>query len=83
MPLAQPVGRVPSPEKRRLFNTIAMLLALTLAVLVGLQYSRYALLPRDKTSVLWGMLTGVVLMGVFIGVRWERAAQRTESTNAR
>ena len=68
----------PPPEKRRLFSTITILLGLSAAILVALQYTGYALFPPDKTSTLWGILTGIVLMGLFVGTRWERAARRSD-----
>jgi hypothetical protein len=37
------------------------------AVLVALQYTDRALFQPDKTSMLWGMLTGLMLGGFLFG----------------
>lgn len=37
------------------------------AVVVLLQYTSYAILPTEKTSTLWGVLTGLVIGGFIFG----------------
>jgi hypothetical protein len=36
-------------------------------IIVALQYTSHALFPSEKTSMLWGMLTGLVLGGFLFG----------------
>ncbi|HEY4734485.1 MAG TPA: hypothetical protein VIH53_08040 [Gemmatimonadaceae bacterium] len=54
---------------RRPAHNSKFLLALIVvaAFVVGLQYTDRALLPADKTSMLWGMFTGLVLGGFLFG----------------
>jgi hypothetical protein len=37
------------------------------AIIVGVQYTPYAAFSSEKTSMLWGMLTGLVLGGLIFG----------------
>ena len=38
-----------------------------MAIVVAFQYTEYAVFPTDKTSMLWGMLTGLVIGGWIFG----------------
>ena len=61
-----PTGREPiqrTPQNSRYL----VALIIVGAIFVGLQYTRYALFPLDQTSMLWGMLTGLVLGGWIFG----------------
>ena len=44
---------------------IAIIIAM--AFVVAFQYTDYAVFPSDKTSTLWGMLTGLVIGGWIFG----------------
>jgi hypothetical protein len=36
-------------------------------IIIALQYTPYAMFSADKTSLLWGMLTGLVIGGLIFG----------------
>jgi Na+/melibiose symporter-like transporter len=57
------------PSTRRPARNSPFLIVLIVvgAVLVALQYTDRALFQPDKTSMLWGMLTGLVLGGFLFG----------------
>ena len=57
------------PSYRRPAHNSRFLMALIIigAIIVGLQYTSSALFPSDKTSMLWGMLTGLVIGGFIFG----------------
>jgi len=44
------------------------------AIIVGLQYTSSALFSSEKTSMLWGMLTGLVIGGFIFG--WLKLPRR-------
>jgi hypothetical protein len=54
---------------RRPARNSAFLIAiiLVMAIIVALQYTRYAIFSGEKTSLLWGMLTGLVIGGLIFG----------------
>ena len=66
-----------SQQAHQKFRTIVTLIVVVVAVVLALQYSSHPLLPARKTSSLWGVLTGVVLMTAFIEWRWSRALRRS------
>jgi hypothetical protein len=57
------------PPTRRPARNSVFLIALIIAgaIIVGVQYTPYAMFSADKTSTLWGMLTGLILGGVLFG----------------
>jgi hypothetical protein len=57
------------PSQRRPARNSRFLIVLIVAgaVIVALQYTDRALFLPDKTSLLWGMLTGLVLGGFLFG----------------
>jgi hypothetical protein len=61
-----PIDR-PSPRRPARNSPFLIALIVAGAVLVGLQYTDRALFQPDKTSMLWGMLTGLVLGGFLFG----------------
>jgi hypothetical protein len=54
---------------RRPARNSAFLIAIiiVMAIIVALQYTPYAIFPGEKTSLLWGMLTGLVIGGLIFG----------------
>jgi archaellum biogenesis protein FlaJ (TadC family) len=54
---------------RRPARNSAFLIAIiiAMAIIVALQYTPYAIFPGEKTSLLWGMLTGLVIGGLIFG----------------
>ncbi len=59
----------PYPKPRRPAKNSVFLVALIIAgaIIVGLQYTPYALFSTERTSTLWGMLTGLILGGFIFG----------------
>ena len=57
------------PSHRRPAHNSKFLIALIVvgAIVVALQYTSAALFPSEKTSMLWGMLTGLVIGGFIFG----------------
>jgi predicted tellurium resistance membrane protein TerC len=68
--------RPPSEGALRRFRRITALIALMVGVLLMLQYTAYAILPVRKTDTVWGILVGVVVMGLVISARWTAATRR-------
>ena len=68
----------PSPEKRRRFNLIVVVLALVACAALALQYTSYALFPASKTDTLWGLATGIILMSLLVTILWSRGARRAD-----
>lgn len=68
-PANQPSHRRPARNSRFLIALIVIG-----AVVVALQYTDRALFPAERTSMLWGMLTGLVLGGFIFG--WLRLPHR-------
>ena len=64
------------PSYRRPAQNSRYLIALIIigAIIVGLQYTSSALFSREKTSMLWGMLTGLVIGGFIFG--WLKLPRR-------
>jgi hypothetical protein len=54
-------------EKRGRSGTVVFVLMVIAGVIVALQYTPYALLAPEKTSMLWGMLVGLVIGGFVFG----------------
>ncbi|MGZ3333018.1 MAG: hypothetical protein ACXU9O_12460 [Gemmatimonadaceae bacterium] len=54
---------------RRPARNSAFLIAiiLVMAIIVALQYTPYAIFSGERTSLLWGMLTGLVIGGLIFG----------------
>ena len=57
------------PSYRRPAKNSKFLMALIIvgAIIVALQYTSAALFSTEQTSVLWGMLTGLVIGGFIFG----------------
>jgi hypothetical protein len=57
------------PTRRRPAYNSRFLIALIVigAIVVILQYTDRALFPAERTSMLWGMLTGLVIGGFLFG----------------
>ena len=57
------------PMTRRPARNSAFLIAiiLVMAIIVALQYTPWAIFSGEKTSLLWGMLTGLVIGGLIFG----------------
>jgi uncharacterized membrane protein len=57
-----------APTRRPPKNSV-FLIALIIAavIIVAVQYTPYAMFSADKTSTLWGMLTGLIIGGVLFG----------------
>jgi archaellum biogenesis protein FlaJ (TadC family) len=54
---------------RRPARNSAFLIAIiiAMAIIVALQYTPYAIFSGEKTSLLWGMFTGLVIGGLIFG----------------
>jgi hypothetical protein len=52
-------------------SVVIVVLVILAAVVVCLQYTSFALLPAEKTSMLWGLLTGLVVGGLIL--TWVRS----------
>ena len=58
----------PEPTKRPAKNSVFLIaLIVVAAIIIALQYTPYALFSVERTSMLWGMLTGLILGGVIFG----------------
>ena len=57
----------PSPRRPARNSRFLIALIVVAAVLVALQYTDRAVFQPDKTSMLWGMLTGLALGGFLFG----------------
>jgi hypothetical protein len=58
----------PGPTKRPAKNSVFLIaLIIAAAIIIGLQYTPYAMFSSERTSTLWGMLTGLILGGVIFG----------------
>ena len=88
-----------SPMTRRPARNSAFLIVISLvmAIIVALQYTPYAIFPGGKTSLLWGMLTGLIIGGLIFSQaltlyttpviyldsgRWGHSSPRPFSTQA-
>jgi archaellum biogenesis protein FlaJ (TadC family) len=47
--------------------TFLIAIIIAMAIIVGLQYTPYAMFSAEKTSLLWGMLTGLIIGGLIFG----------------
>jgi len=63
-PTQSPRNSFRRPAKNSKFLIVLIVAA---AIVVALQYTPRALFPADKTSMLWGILTGLVLGGFIFG----------------
>jgi archaellum biogenesis protein FlaJ (TadC family) len=61
-PPLPPMSRRPARN-----STFLIAIIIAMAIIVGLQYTPYAMFSADKTSLLWGMLTGLVIGGLIFG----------------
>jgi hypothetical protein len=61
-PTNQPTPRRPARNSKFLIALIVIA-----AILVASQYTRYAPFPSEQTSMLWGILTGLVVGGLIFG----------------
>lgn len=61
-PPLPPMTRKPARNSAFLIGII-----IVMAIIVALQYTPYARFSGDKTSLLWGMLTGLVIGGLIFG----------------
>lgn len=76
----QPPARLAEYQRaQRRFRRIIGVLATLALIAALLQYSPYALLAERRTETLWGVLVGVVVMGI-VSDRRLAAAIRREST---
>ena len=79
--------RLPSEAKRQRLAKVVVLLELPVAILLILQYTRYALLPASRTNTLWGVFNGLVFGFLFINAAWQilerRAVRRSTQANTR
>jgi hypothetical protein len=58
----------PEPTKRPAKNSVFLIaLIIVAAIIIALQYTPYAMFSSERTSTLWGMLTGPILGGVIFG----------------
>jgi archaellum biogenesis protein FlaJ (TadC family) len=48
-------------------STFLIAIILAMAIIVVLQYTPYPMFSSDKTSLLWGMLTGLIIGGLIFG----------------
>jgi len=57
------------PMTRRPARNLTFLIAiiLVMAIIVALQYTPYAMFSSERTSLLWGMLTGLIIGGLIFG----------------
>jgi hypothetical protein len=61
-PLLPPMTRRPARN-----STFLLAIILVLAIIVALQYTPYAIFSSERTSLLWGMLTGLIIGGLIFG----------------
>ena len=59
--------RIVNVEHRSNNSKFLIALIVVGAIVVALQYTSAALFPSEKTSMLWGMLTGLVIGGFIFG----------------
>jgi hypothetical protein len=57
----------PSPRRPAYNSRFLIALIVIGAIVVILQYTDRALFPAERTSMLWGMLTGLVIGGFLFG----------------
>jgi archaellum biogenesis protein FlaJ (TadC family) len=48
-------------------STFLIAIIIAMVIIIALQYTPYAMFSADKTSLLWGMLTGLVIGGLIFG----------------
>jgi hypothetical protein len=48
-------------------STFLIAIILVMAIIIALQYTPYAMFSSDKTSLLWGILTGFIIGGLIFG----------------
>ncbi|MFN2637662.1 MAG: hypothetical protein ABR585_11600 [Gemmatimonadaceae bacterium] len=72
--MSQPLPPERTEPVRARSSTLLIILIVIAAVIVCLQYTSYALLPANKTSTLWGVLTGLIVGGLIFG--WLRFSTR-------
>jgi hypothetical protein len=68
----------PAQRALRRFRTVTVILAVLAALLLILQYTPYALLHSNKTDTLWGLLVGIVGMGLVVDRRWTASARESQ-----
>ena len=79
MLLSELATQTPPPEKIRRFHTIVILIAILVAVILWLQYTRFSILSQSKTAALWGVLFGVIGMGLLVSYRWRANSARIDN----
>jgi hypothetical protein len=47
--------------------TFLIAIILVMAIILALQYTPYAMFSSERTSLLWGMLTGLIIGGLIFG----------------
>jgi hypothetical protein len=62
-------------ERRGRTGAVVLLLVGVAALLVALQYTPYAPFSAEKTSMLWGILVGLIIGGFIFG--WLRFKDET------
>jgi len=48
-------------------STFLIAIILVMAIILALQYTPYAVFSSERTSLLWGMLTGLIIGGLIFG----------------
>lgn len=71
--------QAPPSAKIRRFRTIVILTTLLVAVILFLQYTQHSLLPQSRTAALWGVLVGVIGMGLLVSYRWRANSARMDA----
>jgi formate/nitrite transporter FocA (FNT family) len=54
-------------EKRGRSGTVVFVLMVIAGVIIALQYTPYARFAPERTSMLWGMLVGLIIGGFVFG----------------
>jgi hypothetical protein len=70
--------RALDPAHRVPWRSIAVAIGIA-AVVLGLQYTRFALFASDENDTLWGVLTGMVVFTVALAIGRRVSATRVES----
>jgi len=69
----------PDANGRRKFRVAVIVVAAIVVVLLIMQSTSHRVLPTEKTSTLWGVLTGVILMTAYVEWCWSRKKNNTSA----